>query len=132
MYFSSWLLRILRYGFPYIDPCRYSSLPVSMPLTMKSRPTPYSAFAVTSLRVAPFRFHSPYSAIATLYRPNVGMGGCEKRASLLAVLLNAIVIDFYCFEVIFASETNFFFPSFVSIICPPIVSTTSGCRLFLT
>ena len=30
---------------------------------MKSRVTPYSFWAVTSLRTAPFRFHSPYSAM---------------------------------------------------------------------
>src|ERR1700680_1094538 len=30
---------------------------------MKSRGTPYSFWAVTSLSVAPLRFHSPYSAI---------------------------------------------------------------------
>src|SRR6202035_3453468 len=33
---------------------------------MKSRVTPYSFWAVTSLRTAPLRFHSPYSAISDL------------------------------------------------------------------
>src|SRR5437899_1190582 len=37
-----------------------------MPFTMKSRVTPYSFSAVTSLRTAPLRFHSPYSAISDL------------------------------------------------------------------
>ncbi len=50
---------------PY-RPSRYSSLPARMPFTMKSRLTPYSFWAVTSLRVAPLRFHSPYSAISHL------------------------------------------------------------------
>src|SRR4029077_6263880 len=36
------------------------------PFTMKSRVTPYSFWAVTSLRTAPLRFHSPYSAISDL------------------------------------------------------------------
>src|SRR4030042_346556 len=67
MYFSSWLLRILRYGFPHMAPSRNSSLFGSMPLIMKSRLMPYSALAVTSLRVAPFRFHSPYSAIYPIF-----------------------------------------------------------------
>src|SRR6266446_1132556 len=38
-----------------------------MPLTMTSRSTPYSALAVTSLRVAPLRFHSPYSAMMSSF-----------------------------------------------------------------
>lgn len=64
IYCSSWLLNILRYGLPQIAPSLYSSLPALMPSTMKSRFTPYSFWAVTSLRVAPLRFHSPYSAIS--------------------------------------------------------------------
>src|SRR5690606_17838636 len=44
-------------------PSRNSSFPALIPLIMNSRSTPYSFFAVTSLRLAPFRFHSPYSAI---------------------------------------------------------------------
>src|SRR4030081_152378 len=47
-------------------PSRYSSLPALIPLTTKSRVTPYSFSAVTSLRVAPLRFHSPSSAIRHL------------------------------------------------------------------
>src|SRR6266568_1810207 len=38
-----------------------------MPLTMKSRLTPYSAWAVTSLSVAPLRFHSPYAAMLSSF-----------------------------------------------------------------
>src|SRR6266850_3032140 len=38
-----------------------------MPLTMKSRLTPYSALAVTSLNVAPLRFHSPYAAMMSSF-----------------------------------------------------------------
>src|SRR5712671_7787803 len=49
-----------------MDPSRYSSLPALIPFTMKSRVTPYSFSAVTSLRVAPLRFHSPSSAIRHL------------------------------------------------------------------
>ena len=37
-----------------------------MPFTMKSRVTSYSLRAVTSLRTAPLRFHSPYSAMPDL------------------------------------------------------------------
>jgi hypothetical protein len=33
---------------------------------LESWVTPYSFWAVTSLRTAPFRFHSPYSAISDL------------------------------------------------------------------
>ena len=60
------VLNILRYGLPQIAPSLYSSLPALMPSTMKSRLTPYSFWAVTSLRVAPLRFHSPYSAITLI------------------------------------------------------------------
>src|SRR6266404_1367725 len=41
-------------------------LQLGPPFTMKSRVTPYSFWAVTSLRTAPLRFHSPYSAISDL------------------------------------------------------------------
>src|ERR1017187_8016572 len=54
------------YGLPHTTPCQYSSLPARIPFTMKSRLTPHSFRAVTSLRVAPLRFHSPYSAIFSL------------------------------------------------------------------
>src|SRR5712691_7138329 len=67
MYVSSCLLKTLRYGLPHIDPSRYSSLPVWMPLTMKSRLTPYSTLAVTSLSVAPLRFHAPYAAMMSSF-----------------------------------------------------------------
>src|SRR3989442_11662213 len=67
MYCSSRLRKTLRYGLPYIAPSRYSSLPVWMPLTMQSWLTPYSALAVTSLSVAPLRFHSPYSAMMSSF-----------------------------------------------------------------
>jgi hypothetical protein len=42
---------------------------------MKSRVTPYSFWAVTSLRTAPLRFHSPYSAIS-------GLSPLEERHAL--------------------------------------------------
>src|ERR1017187_404657 len=54
------------YGLPHTTPSRYSSLPARIPFTMKSRLTPNSFRAVTSLRVAPLRFHSSYSAIFRL------------------------------------------------------------------
>src|SRR5712691_12340898 len=38
-----------------------------MPWTIKSRLTPYSALAVTSLSVAPLRFHAPYSAMMSSF-----------------------------------------------------------------
>src|SRR3990170_1703891 len=66
MYCSSCLLKTRRYGLPHTAPSRYSSLPDRMPFTIKSRLTPSSFLAVTSLRVAPLRFHSPYSAISDL------------------------------------------------------------------
>ena len=44
-----------------------------MPFTMKSGLKPYSFLAVTSLRVAPFRFHSPYSAIPHLTGRTLGL-----------------------------------------------------------
>jgi hypothetical protein len=43
---------------PHIERSRYSNLPARMPFTRKARSTPCSFFAVTSLRVAPLRFHS--------------------------------------------------------------------------
>jgi hypothetical protein len=39
---------------------------VAVPDTIKSRVTPYSFWAVLSLRTAPLRFHSPYSAMYAL------------------------------------------------------------------
>jgi hypothetical protein len=39
-------------------------LPARIPSTRNSRVFPYSFWAVTSLRTAPLRFHSPYSAMA--------------------------------------------------------------------
>src|ERR1035438_6930850 len=64
MYASSWPRSTRMYGLPWIAPSRYSSFPALMPLTMKSESTPYSLRAVTSLRVAPLRVHSPYSAMS--------------------------------------------------------------------
>src|SRR5712691_6599780 len=82
MYVSSCLLKTLRYGLPHIAPSRYSSLPVWMPWTMKSRLTPYSALAVTSLSVAPLRFHSPYSAM---------MSSCHRTHHIAVIASNVHV-----------------------------------------
>ena len=50
-----------------------------MPSTIKSRSTPYSFFAVTSLRVAPLRFHSPDSAM--FYPRDRTLGVCFQVGS---------------------------------------------------
>ena len=42
---------------------------------MKSRSTLYSFFAVTSLRVAPLRFHAPYSALSARSDPMISFAG---------------------------------------------------------
>src|SRR6266851_126045 len=53
-----------------------------MPLTMKSRLTPYSALAVTSHSVAPLRFHSPYSAM---------MSSCHRTHHIAVIASNVHV-----------------------------------------
>jgi hypothetical protein len=62
-------------------PSRYSSFPALTPLTMKSESTPYYLRAVTSLRVALFRDHSPYSAMSHPMMPSRSAGSaCQVVA----------------------------------------------------
>ncbi len=51
-------------GCPNAAPSPKSISPARIPSTMNSRVIPYSFWVVTSLKTAPLRFHSPYSAMA--------------------------------------------------------------------